>query len=74
MAKRMKPKFEVGQVVALWSGNGVPVFYRIKRRYWDKEGELRYRFEHRCTDDTWEKQLCPVEKLLRPLTTKEAGK
>lgn len=73
-----KPKFRVGQVVALWRdtgiprGSAVPVFYRIKATFLDHTGEIRYNFEARG-GDTNAAVLCPVESLLTALTASEIG-
>lgn len=67
-----KPKFEQGQVVAIFgSKTQVPKFYRIAGFFYDNLDELRYRFDV-APGDSGAEALCPVEKLLRPLTVKEA--
>ena len=68
--KRRKPKFQVGQVVAVFLGieKIAPEcvdFHKIKGFHFDGNDEIRYTFVNSRT-------LCPVEEILRPLTNKEA--
>lgn len=73
-AKSKKPKFSVGQVVALWrwKPSSDPLFFRIKSFYYDESDQLRYTFDAHAGDEM-ARNLCPVEELLTPLTEREIG-
>lgn len=77
--KKRKPKFEIGQVVALWSSKTdasiVPLFYRIKSFFYDGADRLRYTFDVRVGDSLAIRQSVPylTEEILRPLTAHESG-
>ena len=68
-----KPKFHVGQVVAIWGDETTPpCYYRIAGFYWDYEDKLRYTFDYRDGDGL-ARSLQPDEGLLRALTAAERG-
>jgi len=75
MSKQLyKPKFHVGQVVAIWGSKKTPpYYYRIAGFYWDREDKLWYVFEHRNGDSLARSLQQKEERFLRALTAAERG-
>lgn len=66
-----KPKFKIGQVVAMGKFQSSPRFFRIGSWHYDRDGEIRYMFDSgRSENEKWK----PLERILRPLTNAEAGR
>ena len=68
----MRPKFKIGQVVAIFHDAGdveATEYHRIKGFYFDNEDQLRYTFA-----DGAGRTLSPVEDVLRALIGVEIGR
>lgn len=71
MTKKIKAKFEVGQVVAIFytkseGKKDYTEYHCISGRFYDSDNVLRYSFSDSLS-------LAPIEDILRALTPREAG-
>lgn len=76
MSKQVrKPKFKIGQVVAIWgqAHSENPEYFRIASFFFDQRDALRYTFVGSVAGRPYANSLCPTEEILRALTAKEKG-
>lgn len=76
MSKQVrKPKFKIGQVVAIWGKDSrqEPEYFRIASFFFDQRDALRYTFAVSVAGRPYPSSLCPTEEILRALTAKEKG-